>query len=261
MSMQKKIISTALLLTLIVSLSVSIITAQSEKRTVLTVSAAASLKDALGEISKLYRKEKPNVILRFNYGASGALQKQIEQGAPADLFISAAARQMEALKTQGLLEDSTLRTLLSNEVVLIIPKDSALSVKSFKALTEPCVGKIALGEPKSVPAGHYAGEILEYYDIQEPIRQKAVYGKDVREVLTWVESGNADAGILYRTDALVSEKVKIAAAAPGDSHSPVAYPAAVIRNSRNSTAAEAFLAYLSGSKAREVFTKFGFKTE
>ncbi|APM40332.1 molybdate ABC transporter substrate-binding protein [Clostridium kluyveri] len=224
----------------------------------LTVSAAASLKDSMNEIKELYVKENANAAITYNFGASGTLQKQIEQGAPADIFMSAATKQMDELKNKNLMVNDTIKNLLQNDVVLVVPKDST-KVKSFEDLTSDTVQKIALGEPKSVPAGQYAEEVLTNLNILDKVKPKAVYGKDVKEVLTWVETGNADAGIVYKTDALVSDKVTIAATAPENSHKAVVYPVGVVKDSKNAEAAKSFLKFLSGDKAKAVFEKYGFK--
>jgi len=158
----------------------------------LTISAAASLKDAIAEIQQLYTQQQP-VTITNNFGASGSLQHQIEQGAPVDIFISAAATQMDALQQKGLIITDTRKNILSNQVVLIIPKNSQV-VANFKDLTSSRVQKIALGEPKSVPAGKYAQEVLTFYNIFNQIKPKIIYAKDVRQVLTYVETGNVDAG-------------------------------------------------------------------
>lgn len=233
------------------------VTTPDEKPVSLTISAAASLKDAMEEIKQLYSKEKANVTITYNFGASGSLQQQIEQGAPADIFMSAAAKQMDALKQKSLLLDDTILNLLENKVVLVTPKNAAL-VKDFKDIGEDAVRKVALGEPKSVPVGQYSEEIISFLGIKDKVQSKVVYAKDVREVLTWVETGNVDAGIVYETDAKISDQVKVVAYAPEKSHAPVIYPAAVLKDSRNAEAAKAFLAYLSGDTAKAVFEKFGF---
>ncbi len=255
----KKLISVVLMFAILISLFAVNAYGKTTKKVNLTISAAASLTDVMTEITKLYKKEKPNVSLTFNYGSSGALQQQIEQGSPVDVFLSAATKQMDALKSKKLLINSTVKTLLYNDIVLILPKNSKLSVKSFKDLSSKKVKTVALGEPTSVPAGQYAEQILSYYNILSSVKAKAVYAKDVREVLTWVESGNADVGVVYKTDALIIDKVKIAATAPASSHSPVVYPGAVIKASKNTTPAKEFLKFLTGSKAKTVFKKYGFK--
>jgi len=224
----------------------------------LNISAAASLKDAMNEIKQLYETENKGSTLTINYGSSGTLQQQIEQGAEVDLFISAAAKQMDALATKDLIVKDTRKDLLQNDVVLIVPKNSS-KITSFNDLTTDKNTKLALGEPKAVPAGQYAEEVFTKLGILDKVKSKAVYGKDVKEVLTWVETENADAGVVYATDAKVSDKVKVVATAPSDSHSPVIYPAAIIKASKQVDAAKDFMKFLNSSKAKAIFEKYGFK--
>lgn len=231
---------------------------QKPESVTLTISAAASLKDSMDEIKQLYKNEKANVTLTLNYGSSGALQQQIEQGADVDIFISAAAKQMAALENKDLIFKDTRKDILLNDVVLVTPKDNS-TITDMKDLITDKAEKIALGEPKSVPAGQYAEEVFTKLGIQDKVKTKAVYAKDVKEVLTWVETGNVDAGIVYSTDAKASNKVKIVAIAPSDSHTPVIYPAAVIKTSKNGDAAKDFIKFLTDDQAKAVFEKYGFK--
>jgi molybdate transport system substrate-binding protein len=224
----------------------------------LTVSAAISLKDALDEIKQAYVSANPGVSIAINYGASGTLQLQIEQGAPVDIFLSAAPKQMDALDAKGLLLPGSRRDILRDEVVLIVPKDSTAKISSFQDLTRPDVKKIALGEPVAVPAGQYAKQTLTTLGIYDAVNAKAVLAKDVRQVLTYVETGNVDAGIVYSTDALSSSKVKVVATAPPNSHDPVIYPGAVIKASKSAEAAIAFLDSLRQPQANAIFQKYGF---
>ncbi len=223
----------------------------------LTVSAAASLTDAMEEIKTAYSQEASNVTITYNFGSSGSLQQQIEQGAEVDVFLSAATKQMNALQEKGLIMEDTRKDFLENKIVLVVPENSTV-VSDFADLAKEEVKNIGLGEIKSVPVGQYAEEVLTKLNILDSIKSKIVYGKDVKEVLTWVETGNADAGIVYETDALVSGKVKVVAKAPQGSHQPVYYPAAVIKASRNAEAAKAFVNYLYSSEAKPVFEKYGF---
>ncbi len=229
-----------------------------KSKVTLTVSAAASLKDAMDELKDIYAEETPDVNVTCTYASSGSLQKQIENGAGVDVFLSAANKQMDALEDKELLEDGTRKTLLGNDLVLVIPEDSSL-VSSFEDLTKDTVKQIALGEPGTVPAGQYAEETFTKMNILDKIKTKAVYGKDVKEVLTWVETGNVDAGVVYLSDAITSQKVKQVAKAPEDSHKPIVYPASVIKASKHKEEAKAFLEFLSGAKAKSVFEKYGFK--
>jgi molybdate transport system substrate-binding protein len=223
----------------------------------LTVSAAVSLKDALDEIGPLFTAQQ-GVALHFNLGASGTLQQQIVQGAPVDVYISASPDQMDALAKQDMLLAGTRQDLLRNSIVLIIPASGSSPVKDFKDLTNAQVKFIAIGEPQTVPAGKYAQEALTHFGLYDSLKPKFVFGKDVRGVLTYVASGNADAGIVYSTDAKTSPQVQVVATAPEDSHSPVIYPVAVIKGSKSADAAKAFVEFLLSAKAQAVFQKYGF---
>lgn len=231
--------------------------AQSNQPLDLTISAATSLQDALEAIAPIYQNNQPEVDITYNFGSSGSLQQQIEQGAPVDIFISAAAKQMDALEAKNLLLPGTRRDLLRNKVVLIVPKDNT-TIKSFEDLGTDALTSIALGEPESVPAGEYAEEILTSLGILDAVTPKAVYGKDVRQVLNYVATGNVDAGIVYSSDAKVSEDIKIVATASEDSHSPVIYPVAVLQDSVNPEAAQELEEFLFTPEAKTIFEEYGF---
>jgi molybdate transport system substrate-binding protein len=223
----------------------------------LTVSAAASVQDALRETAAEYRRLHPHAAkVEFNFGASGALAQQIEQGAPVDLFLSAAPQPMDQLAAKGLLLAGTRRDLLRNDIVLIVPAHHP--DLTFASLAAPAVKQIALGDPASVPAGNYGRQVLTSLGIWEQARPKLVLAKDVRQVLAYVATGNVDAGIVYATDARQSADVKMAAVAPEGSHTPVLYPAAAIATTRDAAASRDFLAFLEGPYAREIFTARGF---
>jgi molybdate transport system substrate-binding protein len=230
-----------------------------EKPGGLTVSAAISLKDALDAITPLYAKDQPAITLHFNLGASGTLQLQIEQGAPVDVYISASPDQMDALAKQDLLLPGTRQDLLRNTIVLIEPA-GASQIAGFKDLLDPGVKFVAIGEPQTVPAGKYAQEVLTHLGLYDSLKPKFVLAKDVRQVLTYVASGNADAGIVYATDAKTTAEVKVVAIASEDSHSPVVYPVAVLKDSKNAAAAKAFVAFLLSRQAQAVFQKYGFSS-
>ena len=223
----------------------------------LTVSAAASLQNVLEEVKLGYAKSQPDVKINYNFGASGALQQQIEQGADVDVFISAAAKQMDVLGSKNLLLSGTRKNVLGNQIVLIVPKN-AKDISSFADLKRDRITKIALGEPKSVPAGKYAQEVLSYFQILETTKSKFVFAKDVRQVLSYVETENVDAGIVYITDAKLSKLVKVVAIAPVQSHSPVIYPVAVIQSSKNVAQARSFTGFLLSREANNIYIKYGF---
>lgn len=223
----------------------------------LTVSAAASLKNVLEEVKQEYSKTQPNVKITYNFGASGALQQQIEQGADVDIFISAAAKQMDALASKNLLLADTRKNLLGNQIVLIVPRN-AKDIDGFADLKSDRIAKIALGEPNSVPAGKYAQEVFSYLNILEAIESKFIYAKDVRQVLSYVETENVDAGIVYITDARQSNLIKVMAIAPKKSHSPIVYPVAIIQGSKNITLARSFESFLLSKPANDIYQKYGF---
>jgi molybdate transport system substrate-binding protein len=225
----------------------------------LNISAAASLKDAVGEIKANYEKKNPNVKLICNLASSGALQKQIEQGAPADIFISAAPKQMNELEAKNLINKASRKNLVENKLVLVVPENSALGLSKYEDLAKAEVKKFAMGETATVPAGQYGLQVLQKLGLWDKVKDKAVFAKDVRTVLTYVATGNVEAGIVYKTDAVSpGAKVKIAAAAPAGSHAPVVYPVAILGGTKQPKAAEQFLAYLSGPEAKAVFEKYGF---
>lgn len=229
------------------------------KPTEILISAAASLNNSMTELQKDYAKKKPEVKLTFNFGASGTLQQQIEQGAPADLFISAGKKQMDDLEKKNLLVKNSRINLLGNDLVLITGKDNS-KVTSLQDLTKADVGKISIGTPESVPAGKYAQEALKNLKLWNSLQPKLVLAKDVTQVLNYVELGNADAGLVYRSDAQGSTKAKVVAVVPESTHDLIVYPAAVISATKNKQAAEDFLKYLQSSEAQQVFKKYGFKT-
>lgn len=225
----------------------------------LTVSAAASLKEALGEITPLYSKAKSNVSIRNNFGSSGDLQQQIINGAPVDVFISAAAKQMDELQKKDLIVADTRRDLLTNKLVLIVPADKS-DTKELKDLTSASIERIAIGDPRSVPVGQYAEQALTKLDILQDVQSKFVLGNNVRQVLQFVESGNAQAGIVYATDAKTSTKVKVVEIIDAKLHKPIVYPIAVIQKSTNQPSAKSYLEFLSSEPAKTIFEKYGFST-
>lgn len=229
----------------------------SNKKVELTVSAAASLQDGLNQIKTDFEKSHPNVIVNYNFGASGALQQQISQGAPVDLFFSAAEDKFDMLFKAGLIEKTKGKDLLGNELVLVVPNNSNKGIHSFEDVIKS--DKLSIGTPEAVPAGQYAKETLEDLNVWNRVKGKVVYAKDVRQVLTYVESQNVDAGVVYKTDALSSNKVKIAATANEKTHSPIVYSVGVIKNSTHPSEAQLFYDYLQTEKSLKTFINYGFK--
>lgn len=223
----------------------------------LTVFAAASLTDALKEIAADYAETSPDKIA-FNFAASGTLELQIRHGAPADIFFSADEAKMNDLKKDGLLLAESRKDLLANQLAIIIPGDSALTITSPAQLADPKIKRIALGETHIVPAGIYAEEYLRKIGIWDQVQSRVVPLESVRAALAAVETGNADAGIVYKTDALHSHKVKVAYVVPVAAGPSIIYPAAVVKDSKHQAAAKKFLDYLGSAKALAVFQRDGF---
>ena len=211
----------------------------------------------LTELANNYKQETSTEII-FSFASSGALQAQIEASAPADIFFSAAQKQMNALEEKGLIDSETRKDLLENKVVLISPKNSNLNIKSFTDITNSNVKKLGLGEPKSVPVGQYSEEILSNLSILDIAKEKAVYGSDVRNVLDWVETAEVDCGIVYATDAKIAKNINIIAEAPEGTHKKVIYPISIIKSSQNKEEAKKFIEYISTDKSKEIFQNYGF---
>lgn len=228
----------------------------STEKVELTISAAASLQDALKEIAADFEKKHPNIKITYNYGASGALQQQISHGAPVDLFFSAAEDKYDKLVKDGLINKNNGTDLVRNELVLIVPSHS--DVKGFNDLAKS--EQFSIGTPESVPAGKYAKETLENLKLWNEVEEKVVYAKDVRQVLTYVETGNVDAGIVYKTDAMISKKVKVAATADENTHSPIVYPVGVVKKSPHQKEAKLFYDYLQEKEILQIFKEYGFST-
>jgi molybdate transport system substrate-binding protein len=224
----------------------------------LLIAAAASLQNALEDIDPLFESAYPQIKVNYNFAASGTLQQQIEQGAPVDLFISAATRQMDALQDKKLILTPSRRNLLTNRLVLVVPRNSNLGLTGFRQLTNAKFKHISMGEPRSVPAGQYAEEVFRNLGIWDRLQPKLVFGNSVRNVLGTVEAGNADAGIVYATDTRISDQVTQVATAPSNLHSPIVYPLAIVSASRYQDAARLYAQFLRGEQALGVFREYGF---
>jgi molybdate transport system substrate-binding protein len=223
----------------------------------LSVSAAASLTDALKEIAPIYEKASGEKVA-LNLGASSMLARQIQEGAPADVFFSADEAKMGTLEKAGLLLPGTRRSLLSNILVVVVAADGALPISSAKDLTSPRVRALALADPRAVPAGIYAKEWLTKAGVWTELVARVVPAENVRAALAAVEAGNVEAGIVYKTDALISKKVRVAFEVPPSEGPDISYPVAALAQSRRPDAARRFLAVLESPEARAVFERYGF---
>ncbi len=226
------------------------------------ISAAASLTNAMNDCISSFEKENPSITVTPTYGSSGSLRKQIEQGAPSDLFFSASQKHMKALMDENLINNDTKTDLLKNEVVLIVPKDSSDGITSFNDAATDKIKQLAIGEPSSVPAGSYAKDVFTTLGLYEGLESagKLVFGKDVRQVLAYVEQGNVQAGVVYSTDAAISDSVTVIADAPEGSHKAIVYPVAILKNTKKTDTATKYLTFLKSKEAMDIFAKYGFKS-
>lgn len=222
------------------------------------VSAAASLQDALREAVAEFTREHPGITVRFNFGSSGALAQQIAAGAPADLFIAAGQQPVDMLVGKGLVEPTAVQVLARNQVVLIAPRGGNEAIRGWQDLQAEGVRRIAIGDPAHVPAGQYGRQVLEHLGLWVAVSPKLVLDQDVRQVLHHVAAGEAQAGIVYRTDAARSDRVVVVAEAPPGSHRPVAYPLAVLKDARHPAEARALAAFLLSDRGQAFLERHGF---
>ena len=222
------------------------------------VGVAVSLKEAAANIAAGYESRTGDKV-EFTFGSSGQLMAQIKAGARLDAFISAADKQVDDLAAAGLVDADSRRVVAGNTLVLVVPADSKVAVDSFESLGNAPLKRLAIGEPKSVPAGQYAMQALEKLKLASALADKLVFGSNARQVLDYVTRGEVTAGIVYATDAKqAGGKVKVAAAAPQGSHDPIVYPAVVIKDSANASAARRFLDHLATDDARRALEARGF---
>ncbi len=224
----------------------------------INVSAAISLKEALTEISKAY-EQKTGDKVELAFGSSGQIAGQIKAGINADIFISAAQKQVDDLAKDGLTLENSTRVIARNTLVLIAPVKPNHPITDFKDLADPGVKRIAIGEPKTVPAGQYATQALTSLKLTDAVKDKLIYGANVRQVLTYVEMGEVDAGFVYLTDAKESgDKVKIIKTVPETAHQPIIYPAVILKSSSKTNSANQFLDFFNSDKAKAILQDKGF---
>ncbi len=229
-----------------------------DEKTEILVAAAASLEYAYeDELIPMFEEQNPDITVSGTYDSSGKLQTQIEEGMEADVFMSAATKQMDALTEEGMIEEDSVTDLLENKIVLITSADSQLELSSFEDITK--ADTIAIGDPASVPVGQYSEEALTNLGLWDQVLAKASLGTNVTEVLNWVAEGSAQAGIVYATDAATTDKVKVVAEAPEDSLAePAIYPVGIVSASENKEAAEKFVEFLKSDEAIQIFEDYGF---
>src|SRR5499426_1582971 len=245
---------------LVVAVAAIILVAAGASAQEVTLSVAISLKEVTEDLGRTFMASHPGVTLRYNFGASGDLQKQIEAGAPVDVFLSAAQRQMDDLEKQKLIIASTRRAFARNVLVVVKPADSSLDLSKVNDLLESRVVHIAIGNPKTVPAGQYAEESLRALGVWDRVQPKLVFAENVRQVLDYVARGEVDAAFVYATDAATRTRgAKEAFRPPDDSYRPVIYPGAVVAASKHPELGRAILELLGSPQGRTVLGRFGFQ--
>jgi molybdate transport system substrate-binding protein len=225
----------------------------------LFISAATSLSDVLNDIVEAFESAHPYINITVNYGGSGTLSQQIQQGAPVDVFLSADQMQMDLLEEQELILSGTRTDFTENRLVMIGEAENAWEVDSLEELPSLDINNLAIGNPDSVPAGNYARDALMASNVWEDVSKQLIFAKDVRQALTYVESGNADIGFVYYTDAMKSDNMEILLDIDASLHEPISYPAAVMTNSTSSKEAEDFIDFLTSETAEEIFQTHDFQ--
>ncbi|GLU32156.1 molybdate ABC transporter substrate-binding protein [Trinickia caryophylli] len=223
----------------------------------LTVSAAASMTDAFKDIATRFEAAHPGVTLRLNFGASGVLLQQIRMGAPVDVFVSADEATVTRGVDAGIFDPATKRVVASNTLVLVVPAGQASPVKRLAALSDPAVKRIAIGKVATVPCGLYTQQALQRAKLWGSLEPRIVESDSVRQVLDYVARAEADAGFVYRTDAMLMPD-RVVVVQTVDDHAPVSYPAVAVGASREAALAKAFIAYLLSPPAQEILKRYGF---
>ena len=231
-------------------------TSRAADKVALQVLAGAGLKDALNELKTIYGKKTPAVEIRFSFAASGILRKQVEEGVPADLFFTPGKKEMAELQRQGLIIPETRTDLLGNEIVLVTAQEKKAVIKSFGDLDK--AQSISIGLPETVPAGKYARETLTSLGLWNKVKKRILYAKDVRTVLAYVDSGNVDAGLVYRSDTAAMKSGTLVAVAPKGSHAPIHFSMAALKASKHRDATRKFMEFLKSPEAGVIFAKYRF---
>ena len=253
----KKMLSLALICLLAMAFFVGCGQADAPGEIELLIGAAMSLYDVTKDLADAFQEENPHIILTFTYASSGALQGQIEEGAPIDIFMSAAAAQMRNLEEQGLIY-GTGQNVVTNAMALVAPADSNLAIEGFVDVASDSVGVVGIADPEHVPSGRFAWEVFTELGIVDEVLEKAVLGSDVRQVLTWVEMGEVDVAVVFMTDAIASDGVRVIEVADASLHSPSVNPVGIVEGSPHKAKAQSFIDFLFSDTARAIFERHGF---
>ncbi len=232
-------------------------------QTQITVAAAASLSDAFTEVGKSFEANHGAIAVDFNFAASGTLQRQIERGAPADVFASAANQQMDELKEQDLLLAGSRQRFARNQIVVVVAGHTNSDIDELTDLASNDIQRIAIGNPATVPAGAYGQAALASVNLYQSLsdREKLVFGENVRQVLTYVEKGNAPVGIVYATDATITPNLEVAVRISPQRSGDIEYPIAIVKQSQNPEAAQTFIDFVTSSQGQEILQSYGFLTK
>jgi molybdate transport system substrate-binding protein len=257
--MKKYLLCAPLLFPLLVTLNINLSSAEPARE--ITVSAAISLKNAFEEIGKIVEEKHPGTKVRFNFGASGDLARQIEAGAPVDVFASAAQKDMDDIDQKGLITSGTRMNFAGNSVVLVKSGMSQIRMELFEDLRKAEVKRIVIANPKSVPAGRYAKEVLKYLNLWEAAKNKLVFAEHARQALDYVARNEVDAAIVYSTDAMIRPKeVRIVTKTPDKSHQPIVYPIGSVKGSKNQPLVKEFVTLVLSTAGNNLLKKYGFET-
>jgi len=219
-----------------------------------------SLKDAFEDIGEVFEMKHRGVMIYFNFAGSGTLERQIEAGAPVDVFASASIRYMSELEGKGLIKEDSRRNFATNSITLIVASNSGIHLGSFQDLLKDEVKRVAIGNPGTVPAGRYAEEVLKYFKLWNKLKDRLVFAENVRQVLDYVARGEVDAGMVYASDVRIRpEEVKVVVTAPDESHKPVVYPVAVVKGTKNEVPARKFIALVISDYGKDILKKYGFE--
>ncbi|MBB6068155.1 molybdate ABC transporter substrate-binding protein [Methanococcus maripaludis] len=232
-----------------------------EKTTTITVSAASSLTDAMTDIAAAFEEDNPNINVELNFAASGSLRQQIEGGAPVDVFASASKKHVDILEDENLTSAGSRTNFASNSLVLIVPAGNPSNISSVEDLTSDAVTKVSIGNPETAPVGKYAKESLTDSGLWDELEEKMVYGENVRQVLTYLETGDVDAGFVYMTDAKIAKENSIEIITTVPTVTEIIYPVCIIDSSENKEEAQVFLDYLTSETGKQILTDYGFTAE
>lgn len=251
--MKKQIV----LLLFVISLLTSCTASENREDTTLRIAAAISLQDALSEIEKAFAKTNA-LDIEYQFGSSGTLARQIEKGMDVDVFLSSNERWMDDLEEKEFIQPESRTTIVKNELVLVTNQNEPVTYERFSDIDIADLGRVAVGNPATVPAGEYTEEALVSLESWDEWESNFIFAKDVRQVLSYVESGNVDHGFVYRSDAEANNELTVVATVPSGYHTAIVYPGAIVRDSANKKAAEEFLEFLHTETAQEIFETFGF---